>query len=334
MAGEDGAQVVAGFRSLYSVQSLATVVCTLKRRVLAVGYDCPLFDSVKESIAPLRAFAHEPGVAEYLEADLLTQVNHQRAHRSHPSWSAEAEAALAAIKLLPPSIESFRVSQEETVEIKSQKAAALERRLQNVLVVSDAGRLLEQMDALLRAASAGDPYCYLVGALLLASGRREIEIMNVCSGRARFEARGERTVFFTGQAKKPTESVGYVVPLLCDSALFLRGLALLQEKRGDVSALDNAQLKRKMNGGLTSIHLRRAFPTLPDAAHYHTLRSLYFHFVDVLYTHTFAYNELARLLLGHGRREESHAYTAVRLDGIDHLKGTFGALSLADGARG
>ena len=184
------------------------------------------------------------------------------------------------------------------------------------------------MDVLLRATEA-DPYSHIVAGLLLASGRREIEIMNVCSGRARFEPHGDRSVWFEGQAKKPTtEASGYVVPLLCDSGLFFNALEVLKSKRGDVSGLTNAQLKRKMNGNLTSMQLRRAFPTLPDGAHYHTLRSLYFHFVDRLYVHTFAYNELARLLLGHGSRDQSHPYTAVRLEGVDALKGTLGVLSL------
>jgi hypothetical protein len=330
LSGEDGASVVADLRPLYTVQSLGTVVCHVKRRVLEEGYKWPLFETSKEeALAPLRAFAHEAGVAEFLEADLLAQVTQQRVHRSHRTWSAAAEAALAALRLLPPSMAAFRISEEETVEIKAQKGAALEKRLQNVLVVSEAGRLLERMDALLRGATAADPYCYLVGALLLASGRREIEIMNACSGRSRFQRHDATSVFFEGQAKKPTETAGYVVPLLCDSAVFLDALEVLRKKRGDVSALDNAQLKRKMNGGLTSMHVRRTFPSLPDGAHFHTLRSVYFHFVFTLYSHTCSYIELGRRLLGHGKREESHAYTAVRLDGVDRLKGSMGPLVVA-----
>ena len=114
-----------------------------------------------------------------------------------------------------------------------------------------------------------------------------------------------------------------------DSALFCRALEVLKSKRGDVSGLNNAQLKRKMNGNLTSMQLRRAFPALPDGAHFHTLRSLYFHFAERLYEHTYAYNELARLLLGHSTREQSHPYTAVRLEGLDGWKGALGVLSLS-----
>ena len=153
--------------------------------------------------------------------------------------------------------------------------------------------------------------------------------MNVTSGRARFQRHGARSVVFEGQAKKPTETEGYVIPLLCETDLFLGALDILKDKRGDISSLSNEQIKRKMNGGLRSMHVHRTFPTLPEGAHFHTLRSIYFHLVDVLYAHTYAYNELARLLLGHVRREESHAYTSVRLEGVQHLKDWFGVLSLS-----
>jgi|EP00966_Prymnesium_polylepis_P134136 hypothetical protein len=39
LSGEDGVSVVADLRPLYSVQSLGTVVCHVKRRVLEEGYN-------------------------------------------------------------------------------------------------------------------------------------------------------------------------------------------------------------------------------------------------------------------------------------------------------
>ena len=61
---------------------------------------------------------------------------------------------------------------------------------------------------------------------------------------------------------------------------------------------------------------------------YHKLYGVctFIHFFDRLYEHTFAYNELARLLLGHASRDQSHPYTAARLEGVDALKGTLGVL--------
>jgi hypothetical protein len=47
-----------------------------------------------------------------------------------------------------------------------------------------------------------------------------------------------------------------------------------------------------------------------------------------MYHHNMAYTHLAKLLLGHASENECHAYTTVRLDGIDDVKGTLGPLDL------
>ena len=163
----------------------------------------------------------------------------------------------------------------------------------------------------------------------MLSGRREVEILNVSTGRSSFVAHGPTSVLFKGQAKKPGEWPAYVVPLLCAAGTFLDAIAVLQAKRGDMSQLDNAQVKRKHNGGMQAVDLLRVFPNLPSGAHFHTLRSIYFHGVHSCYEHTLAYNHLAKLLLGHSSETESLSYTCVRLDGLEAMRGTFGALDLS-----
>eukprot|EP00966_Prymnesium_polylepis_P260384 6014702-Prymnesium_polylepis.1 len=70
----------------------------------------------------------------------------------------------------------------------------------NVVVIDDGAALLARAVDLLQTAARSDGYVYLLAPLLLVSGRREIEILNVCcSGRASFKKVGERTVLFSGQ---------------------------------------------------------------------------------------------------------------------------------------
>ena len=86
----------------------------------------------------------------------------------------------------------------------------------------DGAALLARAEELLRSATPRDGYVALVAPLLLVSGRREIEILNVCTGRASFERVGARSVLFTGQAKtKCCEGApAYVIPLLDNIVTF------------------------------------------------------------------------------------------------------------------
>ena len=85
-------------------------------------------------------------------------------------------------------------------------------------MIGDGAALLARAEELLRSATPKEGYVALVAPLLLVSGRREIEILNVCTGRASFEKVGERSVLFTGQAKtKSSEGAAYVIPLLVET---------------------------------------------------------------------------------------------------------------------
>ena len=97
----------------------------------------------------------------------------------------------------------MRALQRDQLELIAPYALPgnLHARMGNVVVVGDGAALLARAEALLRSATPKEGYVALVAPLLLVSGRREIEILNVCTGRASFEKVGERSVLFTGQAK-------------------------------------------------------------------------------------------------------------------------------------
>ena len=344
-AGEDGLDVVEYLREQlqasakrdgkesYSTNTLKTYVSHAKTMALTTyEADCrnPHCD-----VAALKGVADkEDGVDAFVAAPLKVQLEIQRRHRANPTWSDEAEDALANLQLLKDSIASFAISKREVRWIKRKDKANMQARWDNVIVVSDGAALLERATTMLESARPTDGYVTLLAPLLLCSGRREIEILNTCSGRASFEKVGERTVRFTGQCKtKRSEGAPpFVIPLLCTADVFLRAIAALQEKRGDVSGLSNKELHEKMDAFFTATFLQRAFPMLSEGAKWHTLRSFYFQFVNVLFSHSKAVNWLGTLILGHFDEHESLRYNATRIDGLEGLKGTFGALELAEGA--
>ena len=134
-------------------------------------------------------------------APLKVQLEVQRRHRANPTWSYEAEDALANLKLLKESGASFAISKREVRWIKRKDKTSMQARWDNVVVVSDGAALLERATNMLESARPSDGYVTLLAPLLLVSGRREIEILNTCSGRASFQKVGERTVRFAGQCK-------------------------------------------------------------------------------------------------------------------------------------
>eukprot|EP00966_Prymnesium_polylepis_P212605 4924416-Prymnesium_polylepis.1 len=159
---------------------------------------------------------------------------------------------------------SFKITEREIRTIKRNAKMNLRERMSNVIVVEDGAALLEQATQILKSATHTDTYAVLLASLCLVSGRRLIEVLNTCSGRSRFEKRGQRSVLFTGQAKtKHTEGgAPYIIPLVCDADDFLHGVACLMRKRGDLSGLTNDEIHIKMNGIFLPENLQRVFPAL------------------------------------------------------------------------
>ena len=84
-----------------------------------------------------------------------------------------------------------------------------------------------------------------------------------------------------------------------------------------------------MAGLFTKATLRQVLPMLREGCTWHTLRSMYLQYVNLVYTHTMAINRLGKLCLGHFDENESVRYLSTRVDGVDEMRGRFGALDLA-----
>jgi hypothetical protein len=305
-------------------------VSSAKRLVLEAEFRNPHCD-----FSPLMAAAGTDAsdVAVFISAPLKQQLEIQRRHRhrQQPCWSDEAEDALQSTPLLPANMASFHITEREVRSIKRRDKSNLRERMADVTVVADGQALLARATELLRSAAKTDGYGTLLAPLLLASGRREVEILNVCSGRSCFQKVGGRSVLFTGQAKtKCSEGApAFVIPLLCEADTFLSALTALQAKRGDLSHLDNQQIHTLMNSCFTPSQLHAVFPMLPVGSKWHLLRSLYLQYVHHCYVHPMAVNHLAKRILGHFDEAESLRYVSTRVDGMDAMKGAFGPLDLS-----
>lgn len=238
LASQEGAEVVQFLRGElqisaqaagrpFSVNTLKTYVSHVKRRVLEAGFRNPDCDYATLIAA---AGTDASDVAVFVSAPLKQQLEIQRRHRRQPCWSDEAEDALQSLPLLPTSMASFHITEREVRLIKRRDKSNLRERMADVTVVADGEALLARATELLRSAAKTDGYGTLLAPLLLVSGRREVEILNVCSGRSRFQKVGDRSVLFTGQAKtKSSEGApAFVIPLLCEADAFLSALAVLQ----------------------------------------------------------------------------------------------------------
>ena len=341
LAGEEGADVVDFLRAElaasaerggrpFSFATLKTYVSHAKARVVAADYRNPECD-----FSALRPFADED-VAAFLSAPLKQQLELKRRLRAHPdafpSWPEEAIEALQGLELLPRNMNTFKLAEREVRAIKRVDKRNLHARMGNVVVIGDGAALLARAEELLRSATPKEGYVALVAPLLLVSGQREIEILNVCTGRASFEKVGERSVLFTGQAKtKCCEGApAYAIPLLVEADVFLHALSALKQKRGDAwIGFSNHAIHKSMSGFFTPAYLRQAFPMLPEeGCKWHLLRSLYLQYVNTCFEHTMAVNFLGKRVLGHFDESESLRYVSTRVDGMEALKGAFGELSL------
>eukprot|EP00966_Prymnesium_polylepis_P194987 4520109-Prymnesium_polylepis.1 len=161
----------------------------------ASGYDV----SALRALIPTSAKG--PEIAAFLDSTLKDQVRIKRAHRSNPTWSAEEEAALGEVQLLPPNMKSFGFTKAQSFALKRRKEKSLVEKNETMIVV-DPGRIIEACTAALKVADVTTSFPALAIPLLVLSGRRQTEIM----GNGSF-APGQvpMSALFTGQLKKKSQ---------------------------------------------------------------------------------------------------------------------------------
>jgi len=313
--GADAETAIAALRETYTTTaSLSTAMSLVRAAVLEA-------ERVVDD-APLRAHARHPEVAAFLALPLREQYRLQREHARNPTWPPEAEAALAALRLLPPNMDGFALTRRETLDLKRRREEAQLARQEAPLVVADAPRLLRAATAMLASATASTSFPRLILPLLLVSGRRFAEVVN---GRSSFTPTAHPYLcIFNGQLKKRGRAQPYTIPLLVPFAAFERALRVLREKQGGAE-LANGVAKDRYGANAQRALADGVLVGLPSC-HLHDLRSAYVALVDHVYQCPFTFNRLAMRILGHDCLTESLCYNHVKLAGGS--RGSLGPLRL------
>ena len=338
MKGDDPEVLVAFLKMKYTLQSVATIVSIVRKRIKQRNQRHSEYDS-----APLLMYRGEEGVAEFLNASVEEQERIQMRHRKVGGWSPHAEDALSRLKILPECLEVFKMSEAEVREIKKQKADAQKERDINIVKIPNADSMLQTAISNLERAKSKDSYPRLGLSLMLVSGRRTTEIY---SPKSQFRQAGDSSVFFLGQLKKKGDEEGrkeYAIPLLCPARVFLRAVQVLRAKQAQHLDKDKIYSEEEINnryGGSARRYLHKLWPAVKRGGKrngcVHLLRSCYASFVFYLYERNkYSLHYLYKSILGHGSKAESDAYACVVLEGIDHLRGSLGpCLVVSDGDGG
>ena len=319
-----------------TLSSLHSMMTSIRAAVMARNIRSPSYDpSALQDLA-----SAEPDVSAFLASPVALQCEIQRHHASKPSWSADAESALAALQILPASMNTFKLSQSECVALKQQQEAAIMKKNENCVVVANATALLKTATSMLESANSSQSFAALVFPLAIVSGRRQAELLN---GQSTFTPSplGSMYAVFDGQLKKHGKAQPYTIPLLVEYATFAKGFAALRAKQSElldagsyskvrVTALSNKQVNTRY-GKLLRRALLKSKPVvrgLPTGINEHVMRSIYAAYVYECFQCDSTFARTIMGVLGHTALQDSLAYNNVKLEGAEPLKGAFGELRI------
>jgi hypothetical protein len=325
--GVEGSTVLEGLvqknGNAYTVASLSTMVSNLRSKF--IKNDHQRIDRYMSSLA-LRKFTHleatEEGteeaknakaivakaVAEFFCIPLAKQLEAQRLDA--PGWSTGARDALAALRLLPSNLSTFKLIDGQTASLKQHSAEALERKTSTLIVVKTTDLLLDEARAVIEGANSTTHMPTLTVALLLVSGRRTAEITN---GNSIFtEVPGkDYHALFKGQLKQRGNALPYTIPLVVPFKSFHHGYMTLQEMQKHAQ-LPNEEAKAKYQPMVADAVSKTK--NLPGGLTPHDLRTVYAAVINSVFAHQLPIPGLIKRVLGHSSVMESLHYSNVRLD--------------------
>jgi hypothetical protein len=328
--GKEAKEVIAEMWKTYTTLQSMDKHMSKVRTAMKEGCHCS--KKYNESIKPLSRFVQdEPEILEFFTAPLKKQCQIQKDHEINPTWSEDAEKALANVQLLPPNMKDFHLTKSELVKLKRTKAQNLTEKNRSVITVQEGEKVLRLVTAMLDTSTPSDGYARLLCCLAAVSGRRKTEIL---SPRSEFEAvEGSSTMtLFTGQLKTKNEDddLEYVIPLLCPYQTFKRGLDCLRAKQKDnygledLAALTNEAIGDKYNFIKRDLSRGAVPPFAPFEIK--DLRSFYAACVFKCYVCPHTFNATACQILGHRDIQESLHYSNVRVEELGALEGSLGPL--------
>jgi len=301
----------------YSLASLSTMVSNLRSKFIKTGHKS--IDCYNSSLA-LRKFAHleaeedateAKAVAEFFGTTLEAQLEFQRGEA--PGWSTGARDALAAVRLLPPNMNTFKLTHEQNTELKRKQAEGLERKTSTVRVVATVDLLLDEAKAVLDSANKADMLTLIV-AVMVVTGRRTAEITN---GHSTFtEVPGQdHHAQFTGQLKTRGNAKPYTIPILVPFETLVKGFAAMQLMQRN-EKLPNDKAKGKYQSILSkALYNHRVLENMPSRLKPHDLRSIYAAIVVSVFAHgQLTIPGVVERILGHGNVNQSLHYSSMQLD--------------------
>ena len=309
--GVEGSTVLEGLvqknGKTYSLASLSTMVSNLRSKFIKTGHKS--IDGYNSSLA-LRKFAHldaeedateAKAVADFFGTPLEEQLEFQRGDA--PGWSTGARDALAAVRLLPPNMDTFKLTHEQNTELKRRQVEGLERKTSNVCVVATSiNLLLDKAKAVLDSADKADKadMLTLIAAVMVVTGRRTAEITN---GHSTFEEvpGQDHHARFTGQVKTRGKPKPYTIPILVPFETLVKGFAAMQLMQRN-EKLPNDKAKDKYQSILsTALSKQRVLKNLPSRLNPHEVHSIYAAIVVSVFAHgQLTIPGVVERILGHG----------------------------------
>lgn len=206
--------------------------------------------------------------------------------------------------LLHPEIAKLKLTNQEYIEIVQKKKQAVKDKNDNTTVIKNSENLRKEILSGLNSLT----YNKLFPALLLATGRRTIEILKT----GKFRKLGDR-VLFKGQAKTRKEK-SFDIPLLAPMKDVQRGVKNLRRlfpeiKEDNLSNQQVQELVKNRNEELfKTISEKYGVKLTP-----HRLRGLYVAFAYKEYSGDASYIGFASRVLGHDDLETTLHYVDVKL---------------------
>jgi len=268
---EEGCTNEALLNSIYIVRGL--VICSKNVRNMHPRRD--------ETLDTLLALADKDGVGDdcrrqaqaFADGTLQEQLSTQNEYKRLAFFPGhlELDDAMRGVRLLNDNMNDFHASTQENLDFRRRGQERIDYKNTHMITIPGASAYLRRAEAILRGGEGAyktPPMSTLLFALLLVTGRRITEILNVRSEFHEGSNGNEMSAIFGGQLKKrkKTNRVAFEIPLLVTFNLFRQGLDALRARQGtwdeakavftplDLTDKQVSQLHRNCNMSRTLSH--------------------------------------------------------------------------------
>lgn len=265
-------------------------------------------------------------VNRFLKLPLDQQAKEIRYEDGLGTGHEAIDAAFSSIKVLPDTLESFRVDPKENESCKRDASARLLRKKK--FEVPSLQQVLEHTLNVLKEPEKNPNMT--IAALLVASGRRTTEMMNGTSKFSRLEGHAHGC-HFCGQlkARRHVKTMTFKIPLLVEFTKFKKAFDFIRKWQGDVKHLSNKQISTRYQPNLQRHLKTHKFGGLD--ANPHLFRAIYMRAVLLMYDWgSHRDKRIAKYCLGHAEGTTSDHYDHVVVVDSKQHKNVLGAFPMTE----